>query len=140
MAFIKCSGGGKLKETILWENPDPSVNFSDQTIIFDYGGVIHDINDYEYISLKWCKNKTTITDLMEIFFTPENLKKSLEPNTSNTNSCAFAGRNASGLAYVRQIMYKTDTSARLTIGYSLGGTSASTSTQNTIPIIIKGWK
>ena len=47
MAFIKCSGGaGKLKETLLWENPNPTKQFAEQTITLN-----GNIFNYEYIKM-----------------------------------------------------------------------------------------
>ena len=53
MAFIKCSGGGKMRETILWENPNSTASFASQQLALNYGGVTHTIADYDYIGIRY---------------------------------------------------------------------------------------
>ena len=70
MAFIKCSGGaGKLKETLLWQNPNPTKSFAAQTITLN-----EPMNTFEFLKIicNYTTSNTTnyfkycflITDLM----------------------------------------------------------------------------
>ena len=136
MAFIKCSGGGKLKETVLWTNPDATVGFSGQTITLDYGGVTHDIDNYDYISINWDVNKTTGNNI-RIYFTPKDLKTSTESTTGNSN-IVFCARYSTNTAYARQLFYKSNTTLKITTSYNLG--KEGTTTNYAIPTKISGWK
>lgn len=49
MAFYRCSsGGGTLKETVLWTNPNPSANFNSQNVTLS-----EDISNYDFIKFVW---------------------------------------------------------------------------------------
>ena len=42
MAYIRCASGGNSKPVLLWTNPTPSANFSNQTISLD-------LSDYDAV-------------------------------------------------------------------------------------------
>ena len=136
MAFIKCSGGGKLKETILWENPKPTSNFAAQTIMLS-----QDMNNFDYLAFNI--RAITIREYqMKMIYPVIDVKNSNNTGGSYDNTvrwCTSPGFTYSGNPYMRGIYYVSDTSIRINDAYPIASTLT---TQNSyaIPISVIGMK
>ena len=133
MAFIKCSGGGKLKETLLWENPNPTKSFAQQEVILNY-----DINNFEY--LKFCNIylTTDTTKGIEILISPDIFKnQGTSSSVKNTNLC-FTGTSAD--VYKRYIYPIANNSTKIKFGNSIYNDGNSQNNKSLVPTFIYGLK
>ena len=139
MAFIKCSGGGKLKETILWENPNPSGNFAAQTITLNYGGVTHNISNFDYIRFQYiAANYGTVASYKgQSTFPKEMVIGSIATNINNP-IIALGMNDNNKNNHQRFATYESDTQIKFTIAYA--SNTQYTSNTRSIPTYIYGLK
>ena len=135
MAYVKCSGGGKLKETKLWENPNPSAStFLAQTIILN-----DSITNFEYIEVEFQPyyNLPASTGkciyLVGFFITLDGSNSSEKP----TKAVGPSVKNGSNYDVIRPFYYVSDTSIHFdAYFYKGGGGNGATN----VPLYIYGLK
>ena len=133
MAFIKCSGGGgKLKETELWKNPNIATgnvkSFSSQTINLNYS-----IDNFEYLKFNY-----RVSDDKDVIGNA--LMSVLDFNTAIDSNghinVALAVRGGS-VAYYRRITYTSSTSIHI---WNSSSGSGSTNNTTCLPLYVYGLK
>ena len=79
MAFIKCSGGGKLKETVLWTNPDATKSFSESTL-----SLSQSFKNFDYLKIIFIYS-TTNTFEFDVTYSVAGINglEELRPGSSN---------------------------------------------------------
>lgn len=116
--------GGSETEDILWKNPDPTQSYLGDTIS------VKDINNYKFIEFT-CKRKNGI--VVSNRFKIEDFKNL----TDEKGGRGYIGETSSGgTAYVRSILYKSDTT--ILIGGSYAVALASVDNSFAIPLKISG--
>ena len=100
--------GGSETEDILWENPDPTQSYLGDNIS------VKDINNYKFIELT-CKRKNGL--VVSVRFKIEDFKKF----TDEKGGRGYIGETSSdGTAYVRSILYRSDTTIAIGGSYAAG--------------------
>lgn len=130
----KGGGGAKYTETSLWTNSAPTSSFSPQTITLS-----DDINNYEYIGVKFNTDTTGITPSTAIMSVTD-YKKGVNTGTSGRRDVlSIASQIATeGSYYSRRVSYVSDTSANISAAKLYG--SSTTSNTDVIPIQVVGIK
>jgi len=148
MAFIKCSGGGKLKDTILWRNPNGATeNFPAQSVGLDYP-----YTNFDYLEFKWDRTKE-ITYGGKIIVTKDFFDTCLKSDKSGyrviLDGFVKDPSATSGNSYQRVAMRNTDAidstlNVYFGLAYAVGAAnedgSGISSKGYTIPTRIIGWK
>lgn len=126
-------GGGKMKETTLWTNANPTSNMGSTTITLSQG-----LSNFKYLKIEF----NYATSSSSIIF-----DSGLFPTDAFENVTQAAAKQAlllarndgtiAGRIYARSIKYISDTSIGVGIPYVLNGTESIT-TNNLIPTKIIG--
>ena len=149
MAFIKCSGGGKLKETKLWENPDTTKTFATQTITLNYGGVIHNAKDYDFLKLTYIRATGAAfqNESYEAYSSWNTIVNNYNPSLGNFDAAwAITSRSRTGSNSAKSFCTRNINSPTDLSGTQLSFTSSTSlydiATQNTqvIPKALYGLK
>ena len=116
--------GGSETEDILWETPDTTQSYLGETIS------VKDINNYKFIEFT-CKRKNGL--VVSSRFKIEDFKNF----TDEKGGRGYVGETSSdGTAYVRSILYKSDTT--ILIGGSYSVALSRTDNSLVIPLKISG--
>lgn len=135
MAFYRCgSGGGTLKETVLWTNPDSTVNFAAQNVTLS-----DSISNYDYIKIKY--RGTPLVDYYSSAIIEVSELKKLLDGTTRGEFTVFMGvasyyQNTYSLG--RGVSYVNDTTLHFRTGQYIG--ASGTSAGYAIPTQIIGLK
>ena len=132
MAFIKCSGGWKLKETILWTNSSPSSNFSAQSVTLSSS-----IDNFDYIKFRYnAANYGTYEE--GIIIIPVSILKLSYSRTVNNPLIYLTMNDSNKDSHARKISYESTTSLRIEASYKINGSFSATN--RNIPLYIYGLK
>ena len=113
------SGGGDFSEELLWTNPNPSANFSAQTINESSSGWVSgkSLSDYSYIGIKFASSHTTSGYVYTTFW--------FKKGEIDRNSTWSTSAGSTGSAFRGRII--TDiTNSGVVFGDAVGGTSYGT--------------
>jgi hypothetical protein len=128
MAFIKCSGGGKLRETILWTNPSPTSAFTAST------GMCAIPSNSLYIKIYYTFSVNTQTQISNIIFETLEYKNFYSGYGANW-FLGFMGAKIGSSGYVyRKLSYNNANNL-----IAIGGAS-SDNNKHIIPIKITSMK
>lgn len=111
------------EETVLWENPSPTSNFSAQSV-----SLSDDMTNYSYLRIEGTVTKAT-TYYMEVYCLPSYLFICSTSKSALGGSCALCGADGS-YRYERSISAKSDTPTTLNFGnaYKLAYNASAIST------------
>ena len=130
MAFIKCSGGA-LRETVLWENPNPSSGFEQTTITFSESFL-----NYLFIRFYWKAGYRNDT-IAHIDFPSEDIRN-FSPGTVN-GACRGAMGSVMG-NYTRIRVITCNSDDEIIISRCCSFNASGTENNAVIPIKICGLK
>lgn len=131
---LKKKGGGKLKETILWTNPNPNSNFSGTAIT-----LLDSIANYTFIVFEY-KASTTTSTIFKAYVTPDDLRKSYYYNSTDATKRPLIGLGAISyyVAQGRMVTYQSDTNITIQGAYRFDSSAAGNDNSMAIPLYIKG--
>lgn len=134
MAFYRTGGGGSATETVLWTNPDSTVNFAAQNVTLS-----DSISNYDYIKIKY--RGTPLVDYYSSAIIEVSELKKLLDSTTRGEFTVFVGvapyyTNTYSMA--RGVKYVDDTTLYFRTAQSLGANG--TSNVYAIPTEIIGLK
>lgn len=133
LCTLRKSGGGKMKETVLWTNPSPTSDFAGATLTLS-----DNISHYKYIGIVGVYSKNATTDTLETIYSTDEI---VNATSGNTCPCLCIAGYRSNTYYFRHGWYISDTTINFTNARSCT-TSTAPSTVNgaMIPISVKGYK
>lgn len=127
MALYRCmsGGGGSLKETVLWTNPNTGAANSTINVTLS-----DDIDNYDFIKFSWKpQSSTPDSESMNILVTPSDLKKST--NATNQPSICLTTT-----AQARYVQYLTNTTLFINAAWNIHASGSNNN--NAIPLSISG--
>lgn len=132
LCTLRKSGGGKMKETVLWTNPNTTVGFASSNI-----NLSDNISKYKFISIKAQVN-TNISNALDYYFDTTDV---VNATPSSTYPKIYIGYYTNSTFFYRVGYYQDDT--HLSIAdclYNRSNTTAATGNNAVIPVSISGWK
>ena len=138
MSFIKeyfgdVIGGGKMEETTLWTNPDPSINFTAQAVTLS-----DDINNYDFLKVTYAFYKTNLNKTAEVIYSIDEVKKLAAAAGNFKGATAFYNSGSTGTVYSRSFSYTSNTELYFYNMQQINGTGSDNG--NGIPLKISGMK
>lgn len=132
LASLKQKGGGqKYTETILWTNPDTSVDFAAQTV-----SLSDSISNYKYIAIDYCYNKSNTGITSRVIYDVTDFKKGVKDGSTNHTISGLTIEGANNVNYARPVFYISDTSIAFGLSSTLNGSG--TYAAGAIPLEILG--
>ena len=140
LCTLRKYGGGRLKETVLWTNPNPSVATG-----FPTGDVTlsKNLSDYKYVKVTYgyAYNQHTGDNVFSAMYDVELFKKTVAPATYGFSGCLNVTHRSNGNFYDRRFMYATDTTLNFGSCFMYkNNTAATISNIFVIPLEIIGLK
>ena len=133
LCALRKIGGGTLKETTLWTNPNPSASFGEQSVTLS-----DSILNYDYIKIEWAETTSALTNKSSIMASASEFTKYKNPNNNAHTVCpGLYGRGAS-IMYARFIAYTSDTQIFFQNAVRLN--SSGVDNTSTIPLNVYGVK
>ena len=125
-------GGGRLKETVLWTNPNPtsSSGFANQTVTLS-----DNISNYKYISIKGAINYVQ-SERTDYFFEASQFPHFTANQAYPQPYIGFYNNNY----FLRLALYISDTQIAFDLGMRIIGANKTWDNTVCIPISISGWK
>ena len=73
MAYVKCSGGGKLQETLLWENTNKASNGNYNALAPGEVNINYDYRNFTFLKTEYCRVTTLPNESYYAWFTPADI-------------------------------------------------------------------
>ena len=136
MAFLPMMmGGGTMKETVLWTNPNTTADFAAQDITLS-----ESIQNYDYIKVYIAFAKDALTSVWSELMPVNDFLNTVDVSGRGRGTLGINEISASYYSRYRHLYYKTDTTARFSNANTVQNSSATQTNNCLIPLRIVGCK